>query len=61
MPTKKSDAEGEPGVKRLRALLDPQTFRLSDSELERRFRPIALVVEPGSPPSASPLAIGVEH
>ncbi len=33
---------GEPGVKRLRALLDRDTFRLSDSELERRFRPIAL-------------------
>jgi very-short-patch-repair endonuclease/predicted transcriptional regulator of viral defense system len=33
---------GEPGVKRLRALLDPETFRLSDSDLERRFRPIAL-------------------
>jgi very-short-patch-repair endonuclease/predicted transcriptional regulator of viral defense system len=33
---------GEPGVKRLRKLLDPETFRLSDSELERRFRPIAL-------------------
>jgi very-short-patch-repair endonuclease len=33
---------GEPGVKRLRALLDPETFRLSDSELERLFRPIAL-------------------
>jgi predicted transcriptional regulator of viral defense system/very-short-patch-repair endonuclease len=33
---------GEPGVRRLRALLDPETFRLSDSELERRFHPIAL-------------------
>lgn len=33
---------GEPGVKRLRALLDPETFRLSDSELERLFRPLAL-------------------
>jgi very-short-patch-repair endonuclease len=33
---------GEPGAPRLRALLDPETFRLSDSELERRFRPIAL-------------------
>jgi very-short-patch-repair endonuclease len=32
---------GEPGVVRLRALLDRDTFRLSDSELERRFRPIA--------------------
>jgi very-short-patch-repair endonuclease len=33
---------GEPGVKRLRALLEPETFRLSDSELERLFRPAAL-------------------
>lgn len=32
---------GEPGVKRLRALLDPEAFRLSDSELERLFRPLA--------------------
>jgi hypothetical protein len=31
-----------PGSKRLRALLDPDTFRLSDSELERLFRPIAI-------------------
>ena len=33
---------GEPGAPRLRALLDRDTFRLSDSELERLFRPIAL-------------------
>lgn len=33
---------GEPGVRRLRKLLDPETFRLSDSELERLFRPLAL-------------------
>jgi very-short-patch-repair endonuclease/predicted transcriptional regulator of viral defense system len=33
---------GQPGVKRLRAMLDPETFRLSDSELERLFRPLAL-------------------
>jgi very-short-patch-repair endonuclease len=32
---------GEPGAKRLRKLLDPETFRLSDSELERLFRPLA--------------------
>ncbi len=32
---------GEPGVKRLAALLDKRTFRLSDQELERLFRPIA--------------------
>ncbi len=33
---------GVPGAKRLRTLLDRDSFRLSDSELERRFRPIAL-------------------
>lgn len=33
---------GEPGVRRLRGLLDPETFRLSDSELERLFRPLAI-------------------
>lgn len=32
---------GEPGVKRLGFLLDKRTFRLSDTELERLFRPIA--------------------
>jgi hypothetical protein len=32
---------GEPGVKRLAALLDRHTFRLSDSELEIYFRPLA--------------------
>jgi len=32
---------GEPGVKRLVALLDRRTFRLSDDELERFFRPLA--------------------
>ncbi len=32
---------GEPGVATLRTLLDPLAFRLSDSELERIFRPIA--------------------
>jgi len=36
-----AERTGEPGVKRLAALLDKLTFRLSDSELERRFRPIA--------------------
>ncbi len=33
---------GEPGVPALRALLDRHTFRLSDSELEVLFRPIAV-------------------
>jgi hypothetical protein len=39
---------GEPGVKGLRALLDKRTFRLSDSDLEILFRPIAM--EAGLPP-----------
>lgn len=30
---------GEPGIRRLRKLLEPEGFRLSDSELERLFRP----------------------
>ena len=33
--------EGEPGVKPLRTLLDKHTFRLSDSDVEVFFRPIA--------------------
>lgn len=36
-----NDFAGEPGVKRLRTLLDRHTFRLSDSDLEILFRPIA--------------------
>jgi hypothetical protein len=35
------DYAGEPGVRPLRALLDRLTFRLSDTELEVLFRPIA--------------------
>jgi very-short-patch-repair endonuclease len=35
------DHEGEPGVRPLRAMLDARTFRLSDSDLEILFRPIA--------------------
>ncbi|HEV7562065.1 MAG TPA: type IV toxin-antitoxin system AbiEi family antitoxin domain-containing protein [Solirubrobacterales bacterium] len=35
------DYAGEPGVRPLRALLDRLTFRLSDSDLEIYFRPIA--------------------
>jgi len=35
---------GQPGVRPLRALLDPQTFRLSDAELEVLFRPLAAAV-----------------
>jgi len=32
---------GEPGVRPLREILDEHTFRLSDDELERLFRPLA--------------------
>lgn len=39
---------GEPGVARLRSLLDRHTFRRTDSELERRF--LALVRRGGLPP-----------
>jgi hypothetical protein len=39
---------GEPGVQALRGLLDKRTFRLSDSDLEILFRPIAAVA--GLPP-----------
>lgn len=35
------DHAGEPGVRSLRRLLDRHTFRLSDTELEVLFRPIA--------------------
>jgi very-short-patch-repair endonuclease len=35
------DHPGEPGVRPLRRILDKHTFRLSDSELEVLFRPIA--------------------
>lgn len=38
---------GQPGVARLRAVLDRRTFRLTDSELERRF--LALVDSTGLP------------
>jgi very-short-patch-repair endonuclease/predicted transcriptional regulator of viral defense system len=38
------DHRGQPGVAALRTLLDPLTFRLSDSELEQAFRPIARAV-----------------
>jgi predicted transcriptional regulator of viral defense system len=39
---------GEPGAPTLRRLLDKRTFRLSDSDLEILFRPIAM--EAGLPP-----------
>lgn len=35
------DHRGERGIRPLRAILDEHTFRLSDDELERLFRPIA--------------------
>jgi hypothetical protein len=40
---------GEPGVRRLRVLLDRHTFRLSDSDLEVIFRPIAECAGLGPP------------
>lgn len=39
---------GTPGVRNLRKLLDPEAFRLTDSDLETRFRPIAAAA--GLPP-----------
>jgi very-short-patch-repair endonuclease len=39
---------GQPGVRRLRELLDRRTFRLTASELERRF--LSLAREAGLPP-----------
>lgn len=35
------DYRGQPGVAPLRKLLDPLAFRLSDSELEQRMRPLS--------------------
>jgi hypothetical protein len=35
------DHLGEPGIRLLRHVLDKHTFRLSDDELERLFRPLA--------------------
>jgi len=36
------DYPGQPGIRLLRRVLDKDTFRLSDDELERLFRPIAV-------------------
>jgi very-short-patch-repair endonuclease len=44
---------GMPGVKTLRTLLDRHTFRLSDSDLEVFFRPLALAAGFALPPSKS--------
>ncbi len=46
---------GQPGVKALRSLLNRHTFRLSDSELERLFRPIAAAA--GLPPPATQVEV----
>ena len=46
-----ADFAGQPGVKALRKLLDRHTFRLSDSDLEIFFRPIAR--DAGLPPPLS--------
>ncbi len=43
--------EGQPGAPALRRLLDSRTFRLSDSDLETHFRPIA--EDAGLPPPLS--------
>lgn len=45
------DHAGEPGVRPLRTILDRLTFRLSDSDLEIYFRPIA--ASAGLPPPLS--------
>jgi very-short-patch-repair endonuclease len=37
-----ADYRGQPGVRPLRELLNPLAFRLSDSELEQRMRPLAM-------------------
>jgi len=39
------DHQGEPGAKKLATLLDRHTFRLSDSDLEVFFRPLALAAD----------------
>jgi very-short-patch-repair endonuclease len=50
---------GRPGVRALRSLLDRDTFRLSDSELEVMFRPIAAAAGL-SPPRAKAIVNGFE-
>ena len=42
------DHPGQPGIRLLRHVLDKHTFRLSDDELERLFRPLAAAA--GLPP-----------
>ncbi|HEX3174722.1 MAG TPA: DUF559 domain-containing protein [Solirubrobacterales bacterium] len=48
---KLDDYAGRPGVRPLRDLLDKQTFKLSDSDLEIFFRPVAAAA--GLPPPLS--------
>ena len=43
------DHPGEAGVRPLRRILDKHTFRLSDDELERLFRPLAAAAGLGAP------------
>lgn len=50
---------GEPGVRALRKLLDRHTFRLSDSDLEVLFRPIAAAAGL-APPRTKALVNGFE-
>jgi very-short-patch-repair endonuclease len=49
------DYKGETGVRPLRAILDAHTFRLSDSDLEIIFRPIAAAA--GLPPPLTKQAV----
>jgi hypothetical protein len=46
---------GEPGVKRLRSVIDRHTFRLSDSNLELLFRPVACAA--GLPPPLTKVCV----
>lgn len=48
--------QGRPGAGRLRRLLDRRTFRLTDSELERRF--LRLADRAGLPPSRTQERVG---
>jgi hypothetical protein len=43
------DHPGEPGIRLLRHVLDKHTFRLSDDELERLFRPLATAADLPTP------------
>jgi len=53
------DHEGQPGAPALRSLLDKRTFRLSDSDLEILFRPIAAAAGL-SPPLSKQIVNGWE-